>query len=106
MPTQDVGDDDPTFDETAADQHAPVDSQSGTFPSTIRAGIVTAERDAATRTHFIDDANELRSRAEQARMKAEKIANAECKRMMLCIADMYEKMARWADERRGTHKLN
>jgi hypothetical protein len=54
----------------------------------------------------MDDADELRSRAEQARMKAEKIANAECKRMMLGIADGYEKMVRWADERCGTHKLN
>jgi hypothetical protein len=36
----------------------------------------------------MDHADEFRSRAEQARAKAEKIADAECKRMMFGIADM------------------
>jgi hypothetical protein len=49
----------------------------------------------------MDDANDLRSRADEVRINAEKIADAQCKQMMLGIADMYEHLAQWADEHRG-----
>jgi hypothetical protein len=52
----------------------------------------------------MDDANDLRSRAEQARIKAEKIADAECKRMILGIADMYDELARWAERCRALNR--
>jgi hypothetical protein len=47
----------------------------------------------------INDANDFRSRAEQARVRAEKIADAQCRRMMLNIAGMYDELAQWAEER-------
>jgi hypothetical protein len=52
----------------------------------------------------MDDANELRSLAEHARIKADTMGDAQCKRMMLHIADMYDELARWADERHASHK--
>jgi hypothetical protein len=40
-----------------------------------------------------------RARAEKARTVAESLAHAECKRLMLQVADDYEKLANRADER-------
>jgi hypothetical protein len=40
-----------------------------------------------------------RARAEAARTVAESLAHAECKRMMLQVADDYEKLASGAEER-------
>lgn len=39
-----------------------------------------------------------RARAEEARTVAESLAHAECKRMMLQVADDYEKLANRAEE--------
>jgi len=49
--------------------------------------------------HSFNDPKHWRERAEEARVHAEQISDPESKRMMLKIAEDYEKLAKRAEER-------
>jgi hypothetical protein len=49
---------------------------------------------------LLNNAEHWRDRAEEARTHAEQLTDPEAKRMMLSIAESYEKLAQRAEERR------
>ena len=51
-------------------------------------------------TFFIDDPDYWRKRAEEARTIAERMTDAHTKSLMLGVAESYEKITKWAEERR------
>ena len=52
-------------------------------------------------SNITDDPDYWRKRAEEARVLAEQMVEAHTKSLMLGIAASYEKIAKWAEERRG-----
>jgi hypothetical protein len=54
---------------------------------------------------LINDPSHWRDRAEEARRIAEDISDAEAKRMMLGIADGYDRLAQHAEQRLLTRRL-
>jgi len=67
------------------------------------AGAFSFQSDAMA-DHLINDPNHWRERAKEARVHAEQIADPESKKMMLRIAEDYEKLALRAEQRqRGEH---
>lgn len=56
--------------------------------------------------HFINpDPRQLRARAEVARTVGDTLADSECKRMMLQVAEDYDELAQRAEERARTARF-
>jgi hypothetical protein len=53
---------------------------------------------------FLDDAEQWRERAEEARALADNMANATTKRLLHSIADTYDRLAKLAHEREDAQR--